>query len=515
LKISIILVEGDRMSEKKKIVLFRPKSSPDKDYLGAPLGLLAIAAPLEKKYDIVIVDALIDDDYLESVLNHVDGAICLGITSMTGYQIQEALEVAKAVKEKYPKVPIVWGGYHSSILPKQTAKSKFVDIIVRGQGVKTFMEIVRVLEKKLPLKKIQGITYKKNNRIISTPDRSFEDINNFPTLPYHLVDVEKYITVSEFANRCINYLSTRGCPFRCAFCAESKVNKGRWSGLKPKRVVDDLENLVKTYKVSGIVFNDNNFFIGEERVRKICQGIVDRKLKISWGGANGRAEQLIRYKESTWKLIKKSGCSSILIGAESGSQIVLDFIQKDTKIKEMLKFTEMCKKYGIRIIFSLMLGFPPVDEFGLTIEEEFRENVKFINKIRSIYENVTFLWFAYTPYPGTPLYEMSKRCGFEEPKTLEEWSRFNLLNRNTPWVDKKYMSLLEQFNTFIFPFTSNTYLRMKTMIKGYKGLRGFVANPLVRMFHRTANFRLKHKFFSMPIEHETIKLGKRLGLLYG
>lgn len=497
----------------KKIVLFRPKSTPRHDYIGVPLSLLAIASPLEKKYEIIIVDALIDDNYKETVMNSIDRAICLGITSMTGYQIHEALEVAKAVKEKYPSIPIVWGGYHCTILPEQTLRSKYVDIVVRGQGVRSFKEIVEHLENNLPLEEIRGISFKKDDKIIHNPERQFEDINNFPPFNYDLVDVKKYISETEFGSRALNYISTCGCPFNCRFCAEYTVNKGRWSGLKAKRVVDEIEKLVKEHNLDSIIFNDNNFFVNEDRVKKICSGIIEKKLNIKWGGANGRAEQMRRFDKSTWQVIKDSGCYSILIGAESGSEEVLKLINKRSTVEDTIKFTEVCKEYGIKVIFSFMLGFPHDETFKENIDSEFKKTLNLINKINGIYENVNFMWFIYTPYPGTPLYESSIKNGFKEPKSLEKWSNFNLLEKTTPWVNNKYVNIMKQLNTFIFPCISNSYMRTLGYVKKrFKLLKKLLSIPL-KIIHSTALFRLKNKFFSLPIEYELIKFGRTIGVL--
>lgn len=494
----------------KKIILFRPKSSKNYDYMGVPLGLLAISRLIHKDYDIKIIDAVIERNYVEKILEHVDeNVICLGITSMTGYQIHEGLEVTKAVKEKYSNIPIIWGGFHSTLLPEQTILSQYVDIIVRCQGERTFEELVHALDRGLSLKNILGITYKKDGKIFSNPDRQIEDINNFPPLPYHLLDLNKYIFSTEFSSRSINYISSYGCPFRCGFCAENKVNKRKWNSLNAEKVVNELEFLVKKYDLNGIVFSDNNFFVNEERVRKICEQIIKRKMNIKWGFAEGRVEQLSKYDSSTWKLMKESGCFSFLIGSESGSQKVLDYIKKDINVEDILRFTELCKKYGMKIFFSFVFGFPRNDNFKMSLKEEFKSTMDLINKIIKIYDNYSIMWFLYMPYPGTPLYESSIKNGFDEPKSLEEWSKFNLLEETMPWVGKPYLKKLQQLNTFIFPCISNSHSDLCDMLN--KRLKIF--SPIfilsLKMLRSAALFRLKHNFLFFPIEYKLIKFAKR------
>lgn len=489
--------------EKDKIILFRPKPHPTAIYKGVPLSLLAIAAPLEKLgYKIKIIDATVDDEYIQKILGTVNNTIiCLGITSMTGYQIYDGLKVAKLVKERCPHIPIVWGGFHPSILPKQTVSNPYVDIVVRGQGERTFAQLIYHLKNNLPLNSILGITYKENGKIIENPDRPFEDINNFPPVPYHLVDVEKYVTDHPFVGpRSINYVSSQGCPYRCAFCADQRVYKRRWSGLKAQRVLDDLEHLINKYRIRSVKFNDDNFFVNKERVRQICKGIIERKLNIKWGWANGRADQLVRFDRDRdlWRLIKKSRCTSILIGAESGSQKILDLLNKDITVEDTIKLARICRSYGIKIVYSLMIGLPTQN-----IEKEFNKTVNLINRIQSICDDHKIMWFIYTPYPGTPLYDLCVKSGLEEPKSLEEWSQFDL-QWNSPWVPRRYRKLIEQFNIFIFPFISRRCLELSKKVKRLIVSR-LLHYSLIKLFHYMALFRLRYKFFSLPVEHVLIK----------
>lgn len=493
----------------KRIVLFSPKTDFNYYFNGVPLSLLAISRFLyeEGGYDIKIISASPKEDYIQTILQLSDGAICFGVTSMTGYQIYDGLRAAKAVKEKYPNIPIVWGGWHPSICSTQTVSNPNVDIVVRGQGERTFTELVHKLQDHLPLNDVLGITYKQDGKVFHNADRLFEDINNFPALPYHLIDVEEYFR--RMGSRTLYYVSSYGCPHRCGFCAELTVNKRRWSGLKAERVIDELQSIVAKYNVDSIIFADSNFFVNERRVCLICERIIDRKLNIEWRYANGRLDQLMHYNEDTWRLMRDSGCESILIGAESGSQEALDLINKDATVEDTIEFTKISKSYGIKIIFSFMLGFPPRSEkLNQAIDEEFRQTVNLIDKIKSIYDNVQILCFIYTPYPGTPLYDLSIEHGLKEPDTLEDWSHFDLLAKNTPWVPDKHVKLIQQLIKYIFPFVFKQvdYSRLLNKSIPVK----FFNQSLLEILHRMASFRWKHKFFSIPIEYQITRFLWRL-----
>lgn len=496
----------------KKIVLFSPKPASNAFFEGAPISLLSISRLLDAEggYDIKIISATSKYDYSQTILSMMDGAICFGISSMTGYQIQDGLDVAMAVKKKYPNVPIVWGGWHPSICPDQTIRNSNVDIVVRGQGERTFMEIVHKLENRSPLNNVAGTSYKHNGKIFHNLDRPFEDINNFPPLPYHLVNMEDYIRVSEYGSRTIDYISSIGCPHRCAFCSDRLINKGRWSGLSPKRVVDDLKLLVNKYGINTIFFQDSNFFVDEERVKKICQGIIKNNLQLRLGQLDARTSQLVRYHKNTWRLMKKSGVVSLLVGAESGSQQVLDFIHKDANVEDTIKTAAICKSYGIGIVLSLMLGLPYAKgKFDQSIKDEFKQTALMINKIKATGVDLNICgWFVYTPYPGTPLHKISIKRGWRSPKTLKGWAQFGLTSKNTPWITKKYVDLLRQLNEYIFPCMGTTYIRawenkQKTTI--FRSFYISLALLTLNILKMTASFRWKHNFFSFPIENRLIK----------
>ncbi|MBI5061123.1 MAG: cobalamin B12-binding domain-containing protein [Candidatus Aenigmarchaeota archaeon] len=166
---------------KKKIVLFNPAGTHDDLKLRhTPVSLLAVSKLLYKDgYDIKIVSRY-ESGYIEKILNELEDAVCIGITAMTGYQIRNALEVASAIRAKFPDIKIVWGGWHASILPEQTIRYELVDIIVCGQGERTFYELVEALRNNKPLKNVKGIFYKEGAEIKRTPMRELESIENFP-----------------------------------------------------------------------------------------------------------------------------------------------------------------------------------------------------------------------------------------------------------------------------------------------------------------------------------------------
>ncbi|KKL51443.1 hypothetical protein LCGC14_2295430, partial [marine sediment metagenome] len=415
---------------KKKIVLYFPRVYSDtRPWSGTPLSLLAISRVLATEgYDIRIISDFLFEDSISEVVDQCKDSVCLGLSCMTGFQVYDALRVAKAVKTARPDLPIVWGGWHPSILPEETIQNEYVDIVIQGQGDRKFTDVVKRLANHSSLEGIPGITFKQaDGSIASSPDCKLEDINNFPSYPYHLVDIEKCLDVTDYGRRTIQYISSYGCPHRCGFCVEPAVNKRGWTGLAAETVLDDWENLYKKYQIDSIAVYDSNFFVDKKRVFKICEGLLKRNIKIKWGNANGRVSQLIRYEPEIWEAMEQSGCQMILTGAESGSQETLDLLHKDMSIDHLRKFTDLCSKYHIKIFFSYLMGLPWSDNEKQNIqrfEEEFSRTCDQIAAMMDIKNGNRFSISVYTPYPGSELYDRALEHGFQAPRSLAQWSKF-------------------------------------------------------------------------------------------
>lgn len=453
------------MADKGQIVLISPMAwKPEGQHIaagsthrvGIPLSVLSVATYLDQDgYDVKIVSGA-EPDYLEKIIKLISNdTICVGISSMTGYQIAQGSQIAKAIRKTNNSIPIVWGGYHPSILPEQTAQSPYVDYVVRGYGEETLFELVKAIQNGGSFEDTKGITYSDGDRIISTDNRPVKDINRFPFIPYHLVDVASFVT-KELGARTIGYISSRGCPNDCSFCADTVVYKRRWKALSAGRVLDDLTILKERYNIDSVRFFDSNFFIDEKRVSAIAKGILDRKLGLKWGRVNGSVEMLTNYKEETWELLRDSGCFSILVGAESGYEKALDRVNKhkNARVKDTEKLSRLTNKWGIRVVYSFMLGIPIELDDHQRQREEFRkelaETLKFINKLIGNGEKLDrVLLFRYTLYPGNSLYDECKNYGWNEPDSLEAWSDNTLWNAKMPWLTDEESAIIDSMSDLV------------------------------------------------------------------
>jgi anaerobic magnesium-protoporphyrin IX monomethyl ester cyclase len=404
-----------------------------------PLSILALAPGLKKRgYSVVLIDERIDRHALSKLEASLDRAICLGISSMTGYQIQGGIAAAKRVRQ-LSDVPIVWGGWHVSLLPEESVKSPHVDIVVRGQGEKTFAELVQAIKEKGNLRGIPGITFKNGEEVFSTSDPSIVSLDELDPMPYDLIDFNRY-------HPHFSYLSSIGCPMSCGFCADAVVYKRKWKGMNPLRLAEEITHLSEklSWRIRSVYFIDNNFFVDPERVRIFCDELVKKGTRITWE-ALGHPRQLAKLDKGFYKLLKKSGCYRILIGAESGSQTILDYINKKAAVDDILLFVKKCKEHQIIPVLSFMCGFPksPIDDL--------KETVLFINEAKRINRNTKIKLFFFTPYPGSFLYQEAMQNGFQPPASLEDWSRYTLNIRNMPYLDPGYEKLAVWFTEKYFP----------------------------------------------------------------
>ena len=506
----------------KKVTLFFPTPFPYfRPWKGVPLSLLAISRVLDKQgYKIKIISRFLSDSPEEEVLREVKDSLCLGISAMTGFQIYDGLKIARLVKKAYPKIPIVWGGWHPSILTEQTLKDKNVDIVVAGQGDRTFPELVEALRKGKSLKGISGIVYKQNGKIITNLPRPLEDINNLPPLPYHLVDIEKCIFGTEYGKRTIPYISSYGCPHRCGFCVEQIVNKRKWVAVKAEKVVEEWQFLVKKYRADSIAVYDSNFFVDKKRVYDICRGLLKKRIKIKWGNANGRVPQLVRYEPEIWEAMEKSGCSMILTGAESGSQEALDFIEKDMNVEEIDKFTRLCKKYHIKILYSFLVGLPwskNPKENKKFIDQEYKSTLALIESLLKISKRNRFTYYIFLPYPGAPLFNRAVDLGLKTPRSLKGWSTYLMSPEDAfktsvrqRWITPKQARLTAMLTQYIFGLMDlDTYDVL--CLRAPAGIKRTIFVLAYRIGLGLAKLRWRLKFFDLPLDYWVFTLVHKYG----
>jgi len=506
----------------KKIILFNPSprgfKGEDRNFITPPLSLLAIISNIiDLKYEIILIDEIFEPEtaYKSKLFPLKDEIFFVGITSMTGHQIGNALRFAAFVRTVNKKIPIVWGGYHPSALPEQTLKDWRVDIVCIGQGQQTIRELILALENNSDLSVVKGIGFKRDNKIVITESRPIININELPPMPYDKFELQRYISKSDGGEPIAGYISSQGCPWACSFCAEINMTKRRWSGLSPKKVVDDWEFFNKKYGVTNITLYDSMFVANPTRVKDIAKEIKLRGLNISLGFINARTDQISRFDDEFLKLLKEINCTTFLIGAEGGSDDVLRIVNKQATIEHTLLAKKRLSEYGFTPMFSFMLGL----EFDIKKNKnEFNDLLDICEKISSIDDNNIFNIWNYIPYVGAPLTDKAIEAGYVPPDSLESYSDFDLSITHVPWVDKKYNLWLEMLRNMIFPYTSAQFKDGGIWDKNYNGSHKSIKKVMHRLLRVICKLRLKYRFFYLPIDYHLFQKWQQItkkGVLVG
>ena len=265
----------------KKIILIYPQLANDEPMpILLPLSLIYISTGFKKKIDVSIIDQRINKNWKSSLKKELDSknVLCAGISTTTGPQILHGIEAAALIRKHSPKIPIVWGGVHPTLLPEETIQNQYVDIIVIGDGEKTFKELVFALKNGSNINSVKGIIFKDGNKVIRTPKREIFNIGNFIFPDYDLLDIEPYKTAPALTNRkSLPMVTSRGCPYRCGFCYNKKFSNRKWSCFGAEKTIEFISELVHRYKIKGIFLLDDNFFVNLKRVQQICEGLIKKK----------------------------------------------------------------------------------------------------------------------------------------------------------------------------------------------------------------------------------------------
>lgn len=485
------------------IILFFPKSE-EKDVVLLPASVLMVAAPLIKAgYKVKIIDQRVDKNWKKILLEETKKApLAFGVSALTGQQILNGLDASRLVKEN-SNVPVIWGGVHPSLLPKQTLENEYIDFVVVGEGEETFFELVKALETKSSFENIKGLGYKKGGKVILNPQREFINLDESLGIPYHLVSVEKYISRKSYtANksaRNIAFYTSRGCPHRCGFCYNKEFNKRRWRGKSAEKVVEDMKKIIKDYRITSFDIEDDEFFVDTERARKICDLIIKENLNVEIF-TTCRVNYVANNMDDKYlKLLYRAGFRILSFGVESGSERILELMHKDITINQVFETITRLKKAGINSKYFFMTGFPTE-----TIDDLYK-TTDLIQKMKKLDARILIpAWRVFTPYPGTDLYNLAIKHGWQPPKSLEEWADYDFNTVRMPWVKGKKKRIIKNVSFLI------NYLEMSRTVG-----RG-IFFKLAKIFGKIVDWRWKNYFFSwVPEKYIIISALKLKNLLRG
>jgi len=453
-----------------------------------PKSVLALGRMFETdRYE--IVDANLDPDPVQTILSHFrrrpQGPRILGLTTMQGPQLRNAIRDTQQLRRADPSLVLVWGGYFPSQHAQVCLESPLADYVVRGQGELTFVELTQALQQGGDLSAIRGLSWRRGGEIVHNPERPIVGLNQFPHYPYDKVGLRRYVMPSYLGSRTLSHFSSLGCPYNCDFCAITEVFRRRWYAEEPERTLAVIERFRREAQINALEFFDGDFFVNQDRVRAIAAGL--RGQGITWWGES-RVDHMLDYSESTLRLIQQSGCSMIYLGADSGDDAILALAEKEQTTRQIVECGRRLTSFGITPEFSFIVGYP------FEPEREIERTLQFIRRLKAENPAYEILIFRYTPVPRPgAVYNDSVKQGFEYPKRLEQWAdeKWVLFSTmrvpHTPWFTRKLEKKVRNFElAMLSKFPTATDIRQ---------------TPRVRSFlRRLGSWRYDRELYGFPLE---------------
>lgn len=407
--------------------------------------------------NIRFVDAMCDNipmDALEEIIrkNAPDVVMAGAITPMI-YKAQETLQIAKKVN---PNIITILGGIHSTFMYTQVlTEAPWIDYIVRGEGEEIAVNLMRSIQAgNIDKEKheIKGLAFfdKESGKIVATPAQPvIEDLDTL-TPDWSLLDWPKYIYIPLNTRLAVPNFA-RGCPFTCTFCSQWKFWR-RYRARSPKHFVDEIEILVKEYKVGFFILADEEPTINKSKFIALCQELIDRNLNVGWG-INTRVTDILRDADLL-PFYRKAGLVHVSLGTEAASQLNLNIFRKETTTEENKLAIKLLKDAGIVAEAQFVMG----------LDHETPESIEETYQLCKDWDPDMANWTIYTPWPFADLFEE-----LGDKVEVRDYSKYNFV---TPVMKPKNMErdevlrgVLKSYGrfysrkSFMYPFIKDKYKR--------------------------------------------------------
>ncbi|MEO7455894.1 MAG: radical SAM protein [Gemmatimonadaceae bacterium] len=432
------------------IIFVNPRATRPKNRR-FPLSVMSVGAALPAGTAWEIVDGNMPGaDVVAQVASLVESAQRAGrnvraiaVSVMPGPQLVSAVPFSREIKQRYPHIPLVWGGNFPSLYPAPVLNAPYVDWVIRGQGEDTFVELLDVLDGSRDAESVAGLSFRRQDGTHHLGvERPWKGPAELPSPPYERIRVQDYLHPTFLGARSGVYQASIGCPYGCKFCGVISVYGSREKQQAPERTVEHLTFLVREHGMDSVHFYDNNFFMREDHAREIAERI--RPLGIRWW-CEARVDALVRFSDDTWRLLKEAGLTMVFCGAESGSDAVLAKMNKGTTTAQILEVAERSRKHGIIPEFSFVFGDP--DDPGGEIDNTLR----FVRRLKTANPMMELITYFYTPTPqrrGT-YGDVDALAG--TPDVLEEWIEPEWVSWMThedprvPWLPRELKARVDDF----------------------------------------------------------------------
>jgi len=502
---------------KKKVVMYLPyRGDPHKGELISadllPLELVQIAGPaLERGWTVELIDAMVEERPMERVLAACADADVYCSSCILGYQVFDGVEVSVAVREKYPHLPIWWGGWFPSAVPELFLGAS--DAVCIGQGEITFGEMLDAHASGVPLDGIEGLALLREGHVTFTPRRSVVGFDAFPRAPFETMDLQRYY--AEQRRQCaietspngrgirhrfpdppgrsaypaISYHSSFGCPEPCTFCNSPGLTNRAYKMMPAADLLDHIGELMDRDPFVGLRFQDANFGVSEKRTNAFAQGLLDRGLDVVWH-ATIEVKQVNQYSDETLDLMAESGLFVAPAGAEAADGETQIAIGKRIKEGETLQAIERLDRRGIVSGVSYIIGYPDETEASM------RQTLEEARKVKMNFQHASVDVFPYRPIPGAELWKSALDSGYQPPTTAAEWGAM-FEYKADGWKGAIPQSVEREWTIFNFlsPWVDEHVKCSKVMKK---------------MLGASARWRMRNGFFKFPFEFKAYHRSRQL-----
>ena len=377
---------------------------------------------------------------------------------------------------------MVFGGWHPTLLPEQTLREDFVDVVVRGQGEVTLLELAErsPAANRSSASRCFLETWRWSTR---NPSVRCEPLDTLPSPAFDLVDFDAYERLCGI--RKLAYATSVGCPYACNYCTDMVFYKRRFNAYSAERVVAEVTELVARYRIEEVALLDSNFPVDLRRALAIARGFNESGLRFRWT-FQASTDFLCRMSEDEVRLLGESGVSHMGFGTESTSSSVLRLMNKrHQRVDEMYETARKAELGGIRVTFNLIFGYPGETEADRVV------TFRTMSEIARRFWNVSFSPNIFTPYPGIPIWPQLRELGVREPQSLHEWMDMPLGANILPWLQGEELNRLQRMLEF---FLLNNQIRKATKSHRLlrKGVRRLLGAPL--------RWRMRSSNYSFPWE---------------
>ena len=413
----------------KRILLVYPKMGMAGSLLvrHIPLSLLFAAVnAIKSGFDVQVVDVRLSPDSWQKDIAALitPQTLMVGISIMTGPPIKNALEISRWLKTDHPTIPIVWGGPHTTFNALEVLAESTVDYVIAGYGSVPLAHLAKRLrgdDDALPLEDIAGLLYRADGETLAIPCSTAFEIIDYRDIPYHLVESNLlHYGQLDSGERIFPMYSAMGCPYRCAFCsspAQYRNMTKKYQFLSPEDVAEHVEYVKNKYAATYIYFIDDDSFVNLDHVEAIIDEIRLRGIKLGLGFRGARINEIIRMSDAYLTKLAEAGTNILHIGAESGSQRMLDLMRKDCTVEEIIEINRKLARHPeIKAAYNWLVGIP-----GETLEDLRKTRLLIMSLIQENPSALIFIPNKYRPLPGTELYDLAVTYGYKQPQKLEEW----------------------------------------------------------------------------------------------